>query len=343
MRTFVSLTVLTLLIACSSIAQDAPRTQTVAEVDGEKITLQDLRQASGQSLAALEEEAFRLQQQKLEQLIGERLIEREARRRKTTVDAMVETEIAAKVPAITPQEVHSFYEANRAQLQKPETELAEPIRTYLREQRIAARRREFVKSLQAQAKINVYLTPPEPFRSEVNGSGPTRGAGAAPITIVVFEDFHCPYCKQVNDTLDRVAARYKDQVKVVHRDFPIPSLHPTAWKAHEAARCAEKQGKFWEYRNLLYANPPAGTSDQLTRYATQLALDLPAFKQCTDASEFKAIVQKDTAEGERLGISGTPAFFINGRLLSGSQPEAEFVRVIDEELNRKTGAVKRQE
>jgi len=274
-----------------------------------------------------------LKQQKLEQMIGDRLLAGEAGRRKMSVAALLEAEVNSNAAAVTAEEVHNVYELNKNQLQKPEADAADQIRTFLHDQKVATRRAEFVKSLQSQAKVAILLVPPPPFRSNVGLDGPSRGAADAPITIVEFEDFQCPYCKKGQATLEQIVVRYKNRVRVVHRDFPLQPLHPASQKAHEAARCAEEQGKFWEYRELLYKNVPAAGPEQLNDYAAKVGVDVPAFKQCLDSGKFKTLVQKDETEGERLGVTGTPAFFINGRLLSGAQPENEFARVIEEELN----------
>src|SRR5262249_25878458 len=162
--------------------------------------------------------------------------------------------------------------------------------------------------------------------------GPARGIADAPVTIVEFEDFQCPFCKRAQATLDQILVSYKDRVKLVHRDFPLQPLHPAAWKAHEAGRCAQDQGKFWEYRDLLYRNTPAADPESLSKYASQLGLDPGHFRECLDTDKFKAVVEKDEAEGERLGVQGTPAFFINGRPLTGAQSTSEFARIIEEEL-----------
>jgi len=122
---------------------------------------------------------------------------------------------------------------------------------------------------------------------------------------------------------------------MVHRDLPLRTLHPASWKAHEAGRCAEEQGKFWEYRALLYKNAPAASPQQLNNYASQAGLNVSDFTKCLDSGRFNAVVQKDEDEANRLGIQGTPVFFINGRLLSGAQPESEFVRIIEDELNKR--------
>ena len=153
------------------------------------------------------------------------------------------------------------------------------------------------------------------------------------MTIVEFQDFHCPFCKQVQPTLGELLSRYGDRVKLVHRDFPIDQLHPQARKLHEAAHCANDQGKFWAYHDLLYAKAPV-TAEQVGVYAQEVGLDLPAFEQCVSSGKYQAAVQKDIEEGTRAGVTGTPAFFINGRLLSGAQPLDRFVQLIEAELAR---------
>jgi len=308
---------------------------TVAEVEGERISLQDLKEASGEPLARLEQQAYQLKQQKLQQIIEDRLLAREARQRNISLESLIDAEITSKAAEVTPEEIHRVYELNKNQLQKPESEVEGQLRSLLHDQKVAERRREFAKSLQANAKVSVYLEPPPPFRAEVGVDGPSRGAAHALVTIVEFEDFQCPFCKKAQDSLQQVLVRYKDKVRLVHRDFPLQPLHPASLKAHEAGRCAEEQGKFWEYRDLLYKNAPAAGPEQLTNYASQIGMNLPDFKKCLDSGKFKAVVQKDEDEGVRLGVQGTPAFFINGRLLSGAQPESEFARMIDEELNKR--------
>jgi len=154
------------------------------------------------------------------------------------------------------------------------------------------------------------------------------------VTIVEFQDFHCPFCKRVQATIGELLARYGDKVKVVHRDFPIDSLHPLARKGHEAARCANEQGKFWAYHDLLYANAPKAGPEHLKAFAQEVGLNLPAFEQCVSSRKYRAAVQKDVDDGHGLGVTGTPTFFVNGRLLSGAQPFENFARMIDEELER---------
>ena len=321
-----------LLLPVMLQAQSNAGGQAVATVDGIPITADDLRQAAGQQLANLEQQAYAIKRQKLDEVIADRLLAREARRRNVSVEALVQAEISSQVAPVTAEEVHAFYEGNKSQLRQSEAELQEPIRNHLREQRAASARATFVESLKAGAKVSIALEAPPLFRVAIKGDGPNRGPAAPLVTIVAFEDFHCPFCKQVNQALERVLTRYKDTVRLVHRDLPLPQLHPAARKAHEAARCADRQGKFWEYRGVLYQRAPAASAEQLNSYAAEVGLNLASFKSCLESEEARAAVQRDEAEARRLGITGTPAFYINGRFLAGAQPESEFARLIDEEL-----------
>jgi protein-disulfide isomerase len=171
-------------------------------------------------------------------------------------------------------------------------------------------------------------------RIQVNVDGaPFVGATVAPVTIVEFSDFHCPFCQRAEDTIGQILSRYGDRVRLIWRDYPIDNLHPQSRQAHEAARCASDQGKFWPYHKALFAGPPK-PPDQLPAVAQETGLDMASFKACVASGKHQAAVQQDIEEGKRLDVTGTPTFFINGRLLAGAQPLEAFVRVIDDELAR---------
>jgi protein-disulfide isomerase len=184
--------------------------------------------------------------------------------------------------------------------------------------------------------VTVYLEAPAGTRVAVSASkGFMRGAKEAPVTIVEFSDFQCPFCKNATATVKQVMDKYPGKVKWVFRDFPLPAIHPAAPKAHEAARCAAEQGKFWEYHDLLFDRSPKQNPDDLKQYAKDLKLDASTFGQCLDSGKQEAAVTKDVEEGSRLGVTGTPTFFINGRQLVGAQPLTAFQKIIDGELAKK--------
>ena len=270
----------------------------------------------------------------MEALIAERLLAREAAKRGVSVQALLDAEVTSKVGLITEQEIESFYQANKARLQGEEATVRDQIRAQLQNQKLAAQREAFLRSLRSQAKVVVHLKPPPVFRAEVATEGaPFKGAAAAPVTIAEFQDFPCPFCKRVQPTLAEILSRYGEKVKLVHRDYPIDQLHPQARKLREAARCANEQGKFWTFHDALYAKAPA-KQDQVKTYAQEVGLDVPALDQCLASGKDQGVVQKDIDEGTRAGVTGTPTFFINGRMVSGAQPLESFARVIEDELAR---------
>jgi len=323
------------MLSHTAAGQAPAKSEPLAEVDGEAITVEEVEGALGAQLTKLQEQIYTLKRQKVETLIGDRLLAKEAAKRGVSVQALLDTEVTSKVGLVTEQEVEAFYQANKAQLKGDEASLRERIRTYLQTQKLTSQRQAFVQGLRAQANVVLRLTPPPVVRAEVSVDGaPFRGPEGAPVTIVEFSDFHCPFCKQVLPTLTQLQSQYGDKVKLVFRDFPIDQLHPGARKGHEAARCANEQGKFWAYHDLLFANAPKADPAQLKGYAQEAGLDVGAFEQCVASGKYQAAVQKDIEEGSRAGVTGTPAFFINGRLLSGAQPLENFSRIIEEELTR---------
>ena len=308
---------------------------TLAEVDGVAITSEEVEKPLAGQLSKLEEQIYNLKRQKLDALINDKLLEKEAAKRKLTVPQLIDAEVTSKVTLVTEQEIEKFYQDNKAQIKADDAQMREKIRAYLQNQKLAAKREDFLKSLRSQAKIVDNLKPPLVARVVVSTEGaPVRGAVNAPVTIVEFSDFECPFCKRAHPTLTQLLKDYAGKVKLAYRDFPLESIHPQARRSAEAARCAQDQGKFWEYYDVLFSESPKLGPEDLKRYAAQLGLDLKKFDECVSAAVHKATVQRDLDEGTRLGITGTPAFFINGRPLTGAQPFEMFARMIDEELSQ---------
>ena len=313
----------------------------LAEVNGEAITDQEVERALGGRLQRLEEQVYELKRQKLEEIIDERLLSRAAAARGLSVQALLEREANAQAATVTDEDIQRFYDANRAQLRGNEAELRDQIRGYLQIQahlgneKAGDTRKTLLHSLRSDAKVVVHFTEPRVVRVDVSSDdAPFIGPADAPVTIVEFSDFHCPYCKRVLPSLTEIRSRYGDKVKLVFRDFPLDRLHPQARRAAEAARCAHEQNNFWKYHDVLFANAPQASPQQLKAYAEQVGLDVQTFDRCLTSGKHAAAVQRDLDEGIRLGVSGTPAFFVNGRPLSGAQPVERFVRVIDDELRR---------
>jgi protein-disulfide isomerase len=177
---------------------------------------------------------------------------------------------------------------------------------------------------------------PAPARTEVATAGyPARGPATAPVTIVEFSDFECPFCSRLFPTLKAVENIYLDRVRIVYRQFPLRRIHPFAEKAAEASLCANEQGKFWEMHDSLFGDQEHLTIEALKARAVQLKLDTRAFNACLDSGKQVAAIDKDIADGAKAGVNGTPTMFINGRRLLGAQPFAEIQAVIEDELKKK--------
>lgn len=307
----------------------------IAEVNGLAITTQDLDATLGVKLMQLEEQLFQLKRQELDALIGKHLLAQEAARRGTSVPALLDTEVTSKVPLVTEKEVEDFYQANRTQFSGNEAEIRKNLRASFQEQKLTAQRARFLQSLRSQATIVDRLQPSPMLRLNVSGSGAAiRGPADASVTLVEFSDFHCPFCKRVQPTLAELLKTYPEKVKLVYRDLPLDGLHPQARGAAEAARCAQDQGKFWEYHDVLFDQAPKASVEDLKRYARKVGLDAEKFDSCLFQSTHRDAVQRDIDEAITLGLTGTPAFFINGRFLNGAQPLEKFVQIIDDELAR---------
>ncbi len=173
----------------------------------------------------------------------------------------------------------------------------------------------------------------EPARIAVETEGrPSRGAADAPVTIVEFSDFECPYCATLFSTLKAIEKNYKDQVRIVYLQFPLSQIHRDAEKAAEASLCANEQNQFWQMHDAMFADQARLGVDDLRRKAAKLSMDMEAFNACLDGNKYASAIREDIAEGVRAGVNGTPAFLVNGRFYSGSRPYDEIQKVIEEEL-----------
>lgn len=176
---------------------------------------------------------------------------------------------------------------------------------------------------------------PDPDRvRKVNTTGaPSKGPTNAPVIIAEFSDFQCPFCSRVGPTLKKVEEVYGDKVRIVWKHNPL-DFHKDAPLAHMAALAAHKQGQFWEYHDKLFANQKALKQENLQTYAQELGLDMEKFQKDLLDLENKKVIDADKAEAQSLQATGTPSFFINGRLLRGAKPFEEFAKVINAELAR---------
>jgi len=193
-----------------------------------------------------------------------------------------------------------------------------------------------IHSRPANPSAPARLTGPDPDKVyAVNTEGaPVEGPKSAAVTIVEFSDFQCPFCARVDPTVKQLQDVYKDNVQIVWKHYPLTSIHRNAMAAALAAEAAHSQGKFWQFHDKLFASQSNLSPDQMTQYAKELGLDTAKFEADLTSPEIRKHVTDDMSEANRLGVTGTPVFFVNGHFLSGAQPLAGFAKVINSELQR---------
>lgn len=325
----------------SAPSDDTPPDQTIAIVAGERIVYGSIRQKVGMQLARSKADYLRkrrdLEGETLKQLVEDRLLAREAERRKTTVDSLVQAEVEAKLGEPSDAELKAMYERFKERIGAPFDDVKAQLGTVVKARKRKTLREGFLGRLRAEAGVQEML--PEvvmPVIEIPEDGAPSMGPASAPIKVVVFSDFECPFCSRVVPTLHQLMKKYEGRIRVAFRDFPL-SFHENAQRASEGAHCAHVQGKFWPYHDRLFANQDKLQEKDLIEHAKALGLDAAGFEACLKSGRFKDKVQQNLRAGESFGVNGTPAIFINGTLLSGAQPLEAMVPIVDSFLKSAGG------
>jgi protein-disulfide isomerase len=314
--------------------------QVVGEVAGKPITLKEVDakwdEFDAAERARIIQSMYQNRRNMLDQIVGDRLIETAAKAAGQTPEAFVAADSVKRLPPVSESDVAKFYEQNKDRAQGRTLEqLRGEIKPFLDARREQQARAMLVEELRAKntATVKVMLEAPR-YTVPTTASDPVRGPAAAPITIVEFSDYQCPFCARVNPTLAKVRETYGDKVRIIFKDYPLPN-HPEAPKAAEAAHCAAEQKKYWEMHDAMFANQRALQVPVLKQTARTIGLDGTAFDQCIDSDKYAATVRGGAQLGERMGVNSTPTLYINGRALIGAMPFENFKAIIDEELARK--------
>ena len=308
----------------------------VAKLNGSDIRASDLEAWIKEDLYKREiadkpaSEVYEVRAQAIESLIDERLLGDAAKKAGKSPDDYLADQVKALGP-VTDDEVKAFFDENRTRLPQEATleAFAARIRSHLESQRPDKVRAELRKS----AQVTVLMQPP---RMNVDATGPSKGPADAPVVLIEFSDYQCPFCKRAEPTVLEILKKYPTQVRLVYRHMPLDGLHPRARAAAVAAVCAEQQGKFWEYHDALFTNQQALADADLDKYATEIGLDAAAFKTCRQDPASESRVNTDATAARAAGLTGTPAFFVNGILVSGARPIEDFARWIDQEIAAKS-------
>jgi len=318
-------------VACAQGPADAGD-PAVAKIGDEVITASELETLAGPSLVALRQKIYDAQISKLEAEIYQRLVQKAAAAEGLTEGEYLRKRIDEMVGEPDEGEIVKLMSQYRSQLAQDDLQARAQIVQALSQREKQQRSQELRQVLFAEAGVEILLEPP---RVEVAvGSGtPSRGPVDAPVVLVEYTDFQCPFCTRVQPTLDALLKRYDGQIRHVFKNLPLP-MHAEAQLAGAASLCAQDQGKFWEYRSWLFANQRTLNRDSMVAKAGDFGMDSEVFTSCIDSGSHLATVRADMAEANSFGLTGTPGFLINGRVVTGAAPLEDFEAIIDSELER---------
>ena len=331
-----------LVAAALPLAAEDEVDTVVASIGAESIGRAELLAAAAPALEQndltrlrCESDAYRGRHEALQsvlrQLVRERLLALESARTGAP-RAALEAGIQQAAQPVGQAEIEAFYLQNQERIPYPLAQVAGQIRSHLEEQALHRTEDQFYAGLEQRFDAQFRLGP---LRFAVAaGNFAALGPEDAPVTIVEFSDFQCPFCAHLLPTLERAKRDYAGKLRIVYRHFPLAAIHPHAQKAAEASLCAREQGKFWELHDLMFAEQDTLEVPDLKEKARRLGLDGAAFDRCLDSDRYYAAVRADLRAGTAAGVSGTPALFVNGRALGGAVPFESLAAVIDEELAR---------
>jgi protein-disulfide isomerase len=303
--------------------------QVSGDIDAKLASMQRKYELQLQQLTLGNERARSgLTENHIEDAVDQQVLALEATARKTSAAALLQ---AVKPRIVSDDQVRAFYESQQSQIGQPLADVASQIKQYLDKEAAAEAKDNYLRSLRKKYKAVVTW---EPLREEIEARGPQRGANDAPITIVEFSDFQCPFCGRLAPVLRDLLKEYPTKVRLLFRNMPLTAVHPNAQKAAEAGVCADSQGKFWAMHDLLYAEQNSLSADALKEKARRLNLDSPVFDDCLDGGHGGAVVKTDLDAGEHLGIASTPASFLNGRFVGGALPLFQWRALVEDELAR---------
>ena len=342
------------LAGCGPLGLDGPGTSladspnTISEVttpadndvavvvNGEEITIGELhahmqKQFLEDLLRQPEIELFALREQAVRELVQRRAVEEAAAEAGTTPEALFDQVTADAKPA-TLEDVTRWYNENQARLRGARLEdVGTQIQGMLDNE---ARGRAWGDFIGPRVDAIAWKMVIQPPRQDLTATRLVRGKSDAKVTIMAFSDYQCPYCIRSEPILAEVLGRYPEDVRLIHRHFPLDSIHPYARPAAEATMCADEQGKFWEFHDAIFARGGRLTDESFAEIGAELELDGESLAACIGDRRHQAFVQNDFEEGQAAGVTGTPAFFVNGIAIKGARDADELSKIVEAELDR---------
>lgn len=305
-------------------------------LDGREVTVDELNahmqeQFLEELLRQPDAEVFEMRQKAAQDLVQRHVVEAAAAEAGVSPEALFE-QVTAGAPEASVEDVSEWYTRNQSRLRGARLEdVAPQIKDMLDNEARARAWSEFLGPRMEAVDWRLALEPP---RAELEATRLVRGPEDAPITIMAWSDYQCPYCIRSEPVLAEVLSRYPEDVRLVHRHFPLDSIHPQARPAAEAAMCADEQGRFWDFHDAIFEREGRLSPESFAEIGRELDLDSEALAECMAERRYQDFVQADVEAGAAAGVTGTPAFYVNGIALRGARDADEISRIVDAELAR---------
>ena len=318
----------------------ASNAAVVAKVGDQVLTEDQMRSDLGNSLYQAENNLYNVKKNWIDKKVQDMLFDQAAKQAHLSRKEWEKRQIDSKITAPTPQEIDQIIQRMVPAGQQPtdpakQAELKQQATQYLANQKRSIAENQVFQSLSASQPVQVMLVKPVApiINITYTDKNPVKGPKDAPVTIVEYTDFQCPWCKRSQDSVKATEQAYGDKIKLVDRMFPLTSIHPHAMPSAEAAFCAKEQGKYWEYRDKLFTSSPQLEDADFKRFAGELGLKEKKFDKCLADHKYAPDIQADIADGAKFGVQGTPAFFVDG--VQTSFPQLQ--DTVKDELSKKKG------
>lgn len=317
------------------VFKSAPKDGLVAKIDDKEITEDELYRGIESDIYEAEVKLYEIKMNKIRAMILEVFMNNDSRKEGLSNDEFLEKYIAQDI-SVTEKDIESFIKERQIPASNINAQMKERIKNYLEVEKKREAVDKWIAKKTVSNPVEVYIDKPTRPTFDVSvGEAPVTGPESAPVTIVEFSDFQCPFCAKGATVVEEIKQKYGDKVRVAFKNFPLP-FHNQARGASMAALCAhdQEEKKFWEMHDKLFANQEKLMESDLEGYAKEIGLNMDSFKECVATEKFAQQIDQDIDEGQKAGVKSTPTFYVNGVLVNGAQPLDEFSEIIDEELGK---------
>lgn len=309
-------------------------TQDAVSIGGKKYDLSDVKNSSPIAYSKFQSEYKSLLKNTFGEFAQDKLFELVAKDKNIKPSEVLNEGLILREPS--EEDIINVYMSNKAQLGgKSLAETREKIVGFLKNQQEQEHSRNKYREIITKYPVDFLIKEPEAIRVTVDEkNNPSIGPKDAKVTVIEFSDFECPFCKRSQDVNNQLREKYKGQIRWVFRDFPLP-FHQDAMYAHMAANCSIEEGKYWDVFNVLFENSGNLSKSKVDEFVLKTGLSKEKYQSCMkDQSKLKSEIEADIQDGQKVGVSGTPAFFINGIFVSGALPFENFDEIIQKELKQ---------